>query len=128
MAMLVTHISASTASLVWIFIEWKRFGKPFLIGIVTGMVAGLETVTPASGYIGVLGGFILGFFGDHLYYLAVDCIRGKLQSDDSLDVFAVHGVGDILGTLLVAFLATSIFSGLGLAKGQTGLSQFIVQL
>ena len=127
MAMLVTHISAATASLVWMFIEWKRFGKPSLIGIVTGMVAGLATVTPASGYIGVPGGLILGFFGGLLCYLAVDYIRGKLQIDDSLDVFAVHGVGGILGTLLVAFLATSTFSGLGLAEGQTGVSQFIIQ-
>ena len=128
MAMLVTHISAATASLVWMFIEWKRFCKPSLIGIVTGMVAGLATVTPASGYIGVPGGLILGFLGGLLCYLAVDYIRGKLQIDDSLDVFAVHGVGGIIGTLLVAFLATSSFSGLGLAEGQTGISQFIIQL
>ena len=128
MAMLVTHISAATASLVWMFIEWRRFGKPSLIGVVTGMVAGLATVTPASGYIGVPGGLVLGFFGGLFCYLAVDYIRGKLQIDDSLDVFAVHGVGGILGTLLVAFLATSTFSGLGLAEGQTAVSQFFVQL
>ena len=85
------------------FIEWKRLGKPSLIGIVTEMVAGLATVTPASGYIGVSGGLILGFLGGLLCYLAVDYIRGKLQIDDSLDVFAVHGVGGILGTLFVAF-------------------------
>ena len=127
MALLVTHISAATSSLVWMFIEWRRFGKPSLIGIVTGMVAGLATVTPASGYIGVPGGLILGFLGGLLCYLAVDYIRGKLQIDDSLDVFAVHGVGGILGTLLVAFLATPTFSGLGLADGQSGLSQFIIQ-
>jgi Amt family ammonium transporter len=127
MAMLVTHISAATASLVWMIIEWKRFGKPSLIGIVTGMVAGLATVTPASGYIGVPGALILGFFGGLLCYIAVDFIRGKLKIDDSLDVFAVHGVGGILGTLLVAFLATSTFSGLGLADGHNGMSQFIVQ-
>jgi Amt family ammonium transporter len=127
MAMLVTHISASMAALVWMFIEWKRFGKPSLIGVVTGMVAGLATVTPASGYIGVPGGLILGFSGGLLCYLAVDYIRGKLQIDDSLDVFAVHGVGGILGSLLVAFLATSTFSGLGLAEGQTAISQFIIQ-
>ena len=127
MAMLVTHISASTSALVWMFIEWKRFGKPSLIGIVTGMVAGLATVTPASGYIGIPGGLILGLSGGLLCYLAVDYIRGKLQIDDSLDVFAVHGVGGILGTLLVAFLATSTFSGLGLPEGQTAISQFIVQ-
>ena len=128
MSMLVTHISASTAALVWMFIEWKRFGKPSLIGVVTGMVAGLATVTPASGYIGIPGGLILGFSGGLLCYLAVDYTRGKLLIDDSLDVFAVHGVGGILGTLLVAFLATSTFSGLGLPEGQTAISQFVVQI
>ena len=128
MSMLVTHISASTAALVRMFIEWKRFGKPSLIGVVTGMVAGLATVTPASGYIGIPGGLILGFSGGLLCYLAVDYIRGKLLIDDSLDVFAVHGVGGILGTLLVAFLATSTFSGLGLPEGQTAMSQFVVQI
>ena len=127
MAMLVTHISAATAALVWMFIEWKRFGKPSLIGVVTGMVAGLATVTPSSGYIGIPGGLILGFLGGLLCYLAVDYIRGKLQIDDSLDVFAVHGVGGILGSLLVAFLATSTFLGLGLPEGQTASSQFIIQ-
>ena len=128
MAMLVTHISASMAALVWMFIEWKRFGKPSLIGVVTGMVAGLATVTPASGYIGIPGGLVLGFSGGLLCYIAVDYIRGKLLIDDSLDVFAVHGVGGILGTLLVAFLATSTFSGLGLPEGQTAISQFVVQI
>ena len=127
MAMLVTHISASTAALVWMVIEWIRFGKPSLIGAVTGMVAGLATITPASGYVGVPGGLILGFSGGLLCYLAVDYIRGKLQIDDSLDVFAVHGVGGILGSLLVAFLATSSFSGLGLPEGQTAGSQFFIQ-
>ena len=128
MAMLVTHISAATAALVWMIIEWKRFGKPSLIGVVTGMVAGLATITPASGYVGVPGGLILGLSGGILCYLAVDFIRGKLQIDDSLDVFAVHGVGGILGSLLVAFLATSTFSGLGLAEGRTAGSQFLIQL
>ena len=128
MAMLVTHISAATAALVWMIIEWIRFGKPSLIGVVTGMVAGLATITPASGYVGVPGGLILGLSGGILCYLAVDYVRGKLQIDDSLDVFAVHGVGGILGSLLVAFLATSTFSGLGLAEGQTAGSQFLIQL
>ena len=127
MAMLVTRISVATPSLVLMFIEWKRFGKPSLIGIVNEMVAGLATVTPASGYIGVPGGLILGFFGDLLCYLAVDYVKGKLQIDDSLDVFAVNGVGSIVGTLIVAFLVTSTFSGIGLTEGQTGISQFIIQ-
>ena len=127
MAMLVTHISAATASLVWMFIEWKRFGKPSLVGIVTGMVAGLATVTPASGYIGVPGGLILGISGGLLCYLAVDLIRGKLKIDDSLDVFAVHGVGGILGSFLVCFLALESFAGVGLTEGQTVSSQFTAQ-
>ncbi len=128
MAILVTHIAAASASLVWMIIEWLRFGKPSLVGMVTGMVAGLATVTPASGFVGVPGGIILGLSGGVICYLAVDFIRGKLKIDDSLDVFAVHGVGGILGTLLVAILATKSFSGIGLAEGQTVGGQFLIQL
>ena len=127
MALLVTHISAAVASLVWMVIEWKKFGRPSVVGIATGMVAGLATVTPASGFIGVPGGIILGLAGGYICYLAVDFIRGKLGIDDSLDVFAVHGVGGILGTLLVAVLATDTFSGMGLADGVSIGSQFMVQ-
>ncbi|MGB1471016.1 MAG: ammonium transporter [Candidatus Puniceispirillaceae bacterium] len=127
MALLVTHISAAVASLVWMVIEWKKFGRPSLVGIVTGMVAGLATVTPASGFIGVPGGIILGLAGGYFCYVAVDIIRNRLHIDDSLDVFAVHGVGGILGSLLVAVLATDSFSGLGLAEGMSIASQFGVQ-
>jgi len=127
MALLVTHISAAVASLVWMVIEWKKFGRPSLVGIVTGMVAGLATVTPASGFIGVPGGIILGLAGGYLCYVAVDIIRNRLHIDDSLDVFAVHGVGGIIGSLLVAALATDSFSGLGLADGMSIASQFGVQ-
>lgn len=127
MALLVTHISAAVASLVWMVIEWKKFGRPSVVGIATGMVAGLATVTPASGFIGVPGGIILGLAGGYICYLAVDFIRGKLGIDDSLDVFAVHGVGGILGSLLVTVLATDTFSGMGLADGVSVGSQFIVQ-
>ena len=127
MALLVTHISAAVASLVWMVIEWKKFGRPSLVGIVTGMVAGLATVTPASGFIGVPGGIILGLAGGYLCYVAVDIIRNRLHIDDSLDVFAVHGVGGIIGSLLVAVLATDSFSGLGLADGMSIASQFGVQ-
>ena len=115
--LLVTHISAAVASLVWMVIEWRKFGRPSLVGIVIGMVAGLATVTPASGFIGVPGGIILGLAGGYLCYVAVDIIRNRLHIDDSLDVFAVHGVGGIIGSLLVAVLATDSFSGLGLADG-----------
>ena len=128
MALLVTHIAAATASLVWMFIEWFRFGRPSLVGIVTGMVAGLATITPASGFIGVPGGLILGLAGGVACYVAVDLIRVRLKIDDSLDVFAVHGVGGILGSLLVAYLALPAFGGLGLADGVTAGSQFMVQL
>ena len=128
MALLVTHIAAATASLVWMFIEWFRFGRPSLVGIVTGMVAGLATVTPASGFIGIPGGLILGLAGGIACYIAVDLIRVRLKIDDSLDVFAVHGVGGILGSLLVAYLALPAFGGLGLADGVTAGSQFMVQL
>ena len=127
MALLVTHIAAATASLVWMFIEWVRFGRPSLVGIVTGMVAGLATVTPASGFIGVPGGLFLGLAGGISCYVAVDLIRMRLQIDDSLDVFAVHGVGGILGSLLVAWLAHPALGGLGLANGMTVGSQFMVQ-
>ena len=127
MALLVTHIAAATASLVWMGVEWVRFGRPSLVGIVTGMVAGLATVTPASGFIGVPGGLILGLAGGFGCYFAVDMIRGRLKIDDSLDVFAVHGVGGIIGSLLVAFLALPSFGGLGLADGVTAGAQFAVQ-
>ena len=127
MALLVTHISAAVASLVWMVIEWKKFGRPSLVGIATGMVAGLATVTPASGFIGVPGGIILGLVGGYFCYVAVNIIRNRLNIDDSLDVFAVHGVGGILGSLLVAVLATDTFSGLGLAEGMSITSQLSVQ-
>ena len=128
MALLVTHIAAATASLVWMAIEWYRFGRPSVVGIVTGMVAGLATVTPASGFIGVPGGLILGLAGGLACYVAVDLLRVRMKIDDSLDVFAVHGVGGILGSLLVAWLALPAFGGLGLAEGVTAQSQFVVQL
>ena len=127
MALLVTHIAAATASLVWMVIEWFRFGRPSLVGIVTGMVAGLATVTPASGFIGVPGGLILGLAGGVACYVEVDILRVRMKIDDSLDVFAVHGVGGIIGSLLVAWLALPSVGGLGLADGVSARSQFGVQ-
>lgn len=114
MAMVVTHISAATASLVWLLCEWIRFGKPSLIGTVTGTIAGLATVTPAAGFIGPVGGLICGLAGGFGCYYAVHLIRNRIGLDDSLDVFAVHGVGGLLGTLLIAPLATELFAGGGL--------------
>ena len=128
MAMTVTHISAAMGSLVWLVIEWVKFGKPSLVGIVTGMVAGLATITPASGFVGPIGALIIGVAGGVVCYYAVGLVKHKLKIDDSLDVFAVHGVGGALGTLLVAFLADTSFGGGGLAEGMTMFSQFGVQL
>ena len=128
MAMAVTHISAATGSLVWLCIEWVKFGKPSLVGIVTGMVAGLATITPASGFVGPMGALIIGLAGGLVCYYAVGLIKHRLKIDDSLDVFAVHGVGGSIGTLLVAFLVDTSFGGGGLAEGMTMGSQFGVQL
>lgn len=105
-AMLVTHVSAATASLVWMTIEWVQFRKPTLVGICTGMVAGLATITPAAGSVGVIGALVIGVLAALICYFAVNLIRNKLKFDDSLDVFAVHGVGGILGTLILPFLAS----------------------
>ncbi|MEX0693378.1 MAG: ammonium transporter [Rhodospirillales bacterium] len=127
MTMAVTHISAATASLVWIVIEWLKFGKPSLIGVVTGMVAGLATITPASGFVGPLGGFCIGLMGGFICYGAVGLVKEKLGFDDSLDVFAVHGVGGILGTLAAAVFASAGLGGVGLAEGVSIGDQLGVQ-
>lgn len=127
MAMLVTHLSAATASLVWLVIEKIKYGKPSLVGLVTGTIAGLATITPASGSVGPLGGVILGLAGGIICYFAVDLVRHKMRIDDSLDVLAVHGVGGATGTLLVVFLAGFGDGGAGLGDVAIG-SQFMVQL
>ena len=114
MAMLVTHISAASATVTWMVIDWYKNGKPGLVGMITGMVAGLATVTPASGYIGPIGGLVLGISSGIICYWFVGFVKNAMNIDDSLDVFAVHGVGGILGTLLCGLLATSSFGGLGL--------------
>ena len=126
-ALIATHLSASTAGLVWAFIEWRRFGRPSMVGLVTGVVAGLATVTPASGFVGPLGGVVLGAAGSLVCYQAVELVKHKLRIDDSLDVFAVHGVGGILGTLLVAVLASPAAGGAGYAEGMDMGRQFGVQ-
>jgi Amt family ammonium transporter len=128
MAMLVTHISAATASLVWVAIEWTKFGRPSLVGIVTGMVAGLATITPASGFVGPAGGLAIGLAGGVVCYYAVGLIKSRLKIDDSLDVFAVHGVGGILGILLLAPFAATGLGGLGLPAGASIAGQFVDQL
>jgi len=127
MAMLVTHISAATGSLVWMFAEWVKYGKPSVLGIVTGMVAGLGTITPASGFVGPMGALIIGASAGIVCFLATNFIKRTLRIDDSLDVFPVHGVGGILGTLLAGVLVAKQFGGVGLAEGMTIGSQLGVQ-
>ena len=128
MAILVTHISASVASLVWMFIEWIKFGKPSLVGIVTGSIAGLASITPASGFVGPMGAVIIGLVSGYLCYVAVGFVKNALKIDDSLDVFAVHGLGGTLGILLLPFLIGSNLGGVGLSEGQTVMSFFNTQL
>jgi len=127
MAMLVTHISAATGSLVWMFAEWVKYGKPSVLGIVTGMVAGLGTITPASGFVGPMGALVIGASAGLVCFIATNYIKRVLKIDDSLDVFPVHGVGGILGTLLVGIFVAEQFGGAGLAEGMTIGSQLGVQ-
>lgn len=128
MAMLVTHLGAAAGSLAWMTMEWVRHGKPSLLGIVTGMVAGLGTITPASGYVGPFGGVMIGLLAGVVCYLATQYMKQKLHFDDSLDVSPVHGVGGVIGTLLTAVFAAPFLGGLGYAEGSDMFSQFGVQL
>ena len=132
MAMLVTHLSASAGALTWAAIEWKKFGKASVLGAVTGMVAGLGTITPASGFVGPGGALIIGVAAGIVCFYSTVYIKQKLKIDDALDVFPVHGVGGILGTLLAGVFASTelgTFSGYGYAEGiSTMLGQVSVQL
>ncbi len=128
MAIMVTHISAAPGALTWALIEWVKYGKPSSVGLVTGMVAGLSSITPASGFVGPMGAIIIGIAGGAICQWVTAMFRQRLKIDDSLDVFAVHGVGGIIGTVLVAFLALPTSGGLGLAEGQTAVGQLSVQL
>ncbi len=131
MALFVTHISAATGALTWMVIEWIKFGKPSGLGAITGMVAGLATITPASGSVGPAGGLLVGLAGGVVCYYATTYMKQNLKIDDSLDVFPVHGVGGIVGTFLAGILVSNnlgVFSGNGLAEGMTIGSQVGVQV
>jgi Amt family ammonium transporter len=127
MAITVTHISAATAALVWMAIEWLKYGKPTLVGIATGCIAGLATITPASGFVGPSGALIIGFIAAIVCYYMVGFVKNKLKIDDTLDVFAVHGVGGLLGILLCAPLGSKYFGGLGYSE-VTILEQLNIQI
>tara|TARA_R110001583_G_scaffold7448_1_gene36856 strand:- start:19 stop:1302 length:1284 start_codon:yes stop_codon:yes gene_type:complete len=132
MAMLVTHISAAAGVLTWSFIEWYRFGKPSVLGAVTGMIAGLGTITPASGFVGPGGALVIGITAGAVCFIATQLIKRTLKIDDSLDVMPTHGVGGILGTLMAGiFASTSLgaFSGFGFNEGIDSMGdQVYVQL
>lgn len=120
MAMLVTHLSASAGAMTWMLYEWIKFGKPTALGTVTGMVAGLGTITPASGFVGPAGALVIGISAGIVCFNATLLIKRVWKIDDSLDVFPVHGVGGILGTLLAGVFSSTelgIFSGQGFAEG-----------
>ena len=131
MAMLVTHISAAAGSLAWMMMEWVKYGKPSVLGIVTGMVAGLGTITPASGFVGPGGALIIGFSAGIICYYATQAIKQRFKIDDSLDVFPVHGVGGMLGTFYAGIFASDalgVFSGQGYNEGMNMASQLQVQV
>jgi Amt family ammonium transporter len=128
MAMLVTHIGAATGAFAWMVCEWTRYGKPSVLGVVTGMVAGLGTITPASGFVGPIGALVIGGAAGVLCFFATNYMKRKLGVDDSLDVFPVHGVGGTLGTLLTGIFAAAALGGVGYPEGQTMGGQVLVQL
>jgi Amt family ammonium transporter len=120
MAMLVTHISASVGALTWMLIEWIKQGKPTVIGIVTGMVAGLATITPAAGTVGPSAALLIGLAAGSICFYATQLIKSVLHIDDSLDVFSVHGVGGMLGIIMLSLLGDP--NGF-LGNGASGISE-----
>jgi len=129
MAMLVTHISAATGALTWMTIEWIKGGKPTIVGIATGMVAGLATITPAAGSVGPEGALLIGLMAGSICFYATQAVKGVFGIDDSLDVFPVHGVGGIIGIIMVSFVGVQ-GGFLGSSAGETWIpmEQFIIQL
>lgn len=119
MTMLVTHISAAAGAFAWMMLEWVRYQRPSVLGIVTGMVAGLGTITPASGGVGPMGAIVIGLSAGVICYFSTQFIKQKLHIDDSLDVFPVHGVGGILGTFAVGILGFTLGGGQALPVGIT---------
>ncbi len=117
MAVLVTHLATATAALTWMFIEWIKHGKPSALGVITGAVAGLVAITPASGTAGPLGAVLLGFLSGAICFYCATTIKHKFGYDDSLDVFGVHGIGGIIGAILTGLCAAGFMGGIGLDEG-----------
>ncbi len=130
MAILATHMSAAAGAIAWVALEWIKFGRPSALGAVTGMVAGLGTITPASGFVGPAGGMVIGLIAGFVCFNCTIYIKQKLKIDDSLDVSPVHGVGGIIGTILAGIFASAglgAFRGVGYAEGMDMASQLGVQ-
>lgn len=126
-AILATHLAAATGAVTWTLVEWLKVGKPTSVGIVTGCVAGLATITPASGFVGPGGAIVIGAAGGCICFYATVFVKQRLRVDDSLDVFAVHGIGGILGSLLLAAFALPVLGGAGLASGANWTQQLGIQ-
>ena len=127
-AMLTTHMSAAAGALAWMVIEWVRFGKPSGLGLITGMVAGLGMIAPAAGFVSPLGGAAIGLVAGSLCFSTLHWIKRSLQIDDSLDVFSIHGIGGIIGTLLTAVFASPGLGGVGTVAENGFAGQFLAQL
>jgi Amt family ammonium transporter len=127
MAVLVTHLATATAALTWMFIEWIKHGKPSVLGIITGAVAGLVAITPASGTAGPMGAVLLGFISSSVCFYFATKVKHKFGYDDSLDVFGVHGVGGIIGAVLTGLCAATFMGGIGLEEGVSAGSQIWAQ-
>jgi Amt family ammonium transporter len=128
MAMLVTHIGAASGAFTWVVCEWLRYEKPSVLGIVTGMVAGLGTITPASGFVGPIGALVIGGAAGAVCFFATSYMKRVLAIDDSLDVFPVHGVGGLVGTLLTGIFVSTYFNGAGYPEKVSMSDQMLVQL
>lgn len=126
-AMLSTHMSAAAGSLAWMCIEWLRFGKPSGLGVITGMVAGLGMIAPSAGFVSPMGGLLIGIIAGSLCFFSVHWLKRRFAIDDTLDVFAIHGVGGIVGSLLTAVFAAESLGGIGTAADGGIAGQFLVQ-
>jgi len=127
MAMLVTQLATAAAALTWMFLEWMSHGKPSALGLVSGAVAGLVAITPASGFVGPMGAMAIGVASGLVCYLAVVKLKRKLGYDDSLDAFGVHGVGGFVGAILTGVFVDASLGGAGLAEGVSMGSQVVKQ-
>ena len=127
MAMITTHMGASAGALAWMIAEWTRYGKPSMLGVATGMVAGLGTITPASGFVGPMGAVAIGITAGTVFFFATQFLKRKLEIDDSLDVSPVHGVGGVIGTLLTGVFAAVSLGGTGFTVQKTMAAQLGIQ-